>query len=89
MGSGHGPERRQKKFGSARLWLTGFMLCGINSHRVVASDHTLGGFKGKIARRDGESCPTLAEKRALLRREGVRFDATGTKVLGTAFRGFP
>jgi methylated-DNA-[protein]-cysteine S-methyltransferase len=65
------------------------MLCGINSHRVVASDHTLGGFKGKIARRDGESCPTLAEKRALLRREGVRFDATGTKVLGTAFRGFP
>ncbi|KAL1840920.1 hypothetical protein VTJ49DRAFT_7618 [Mycothermus thermophilus] len=56
-------------------------------HRVVATDQTLGGFKGKIARRDGEGI-TLAEKRTLLRKEGVRFDATGTRVLGTAFRGF-
>ena len=55
-------------------------------HRVVAADATLGGFKGKIARRDGEGI-TLGEKRTLLRREGVRFDDKG-RVLGTPFRGF-
>ncbi|KAJ9161008.1 hypothetical protein NKR19_g2709 [Coniochaeta hoffmannii] len=55
-------------------------------HRVVATDATLGGFKGKIARRDGEGI-TLVEKRVLLRREGVRFDDKG-RVLGTPFRGF-
>ncbi|KAL2265265.1 hypothetical protein VTJ83DRAFT_6365 [Remersonia thermophila] len=56
-------------------------------HRVVAADQTLGGFKGKTARRDGEGI-TLAEKRRLLRKEGVKFDGTGMRVLGTAFRGF-
>lgn len=55
-------------------------------HRVVATDATLGGFKGKIARRDGEGI-TLVEKRTLLRKEGVRFDEKG-RVLGTPFSGF-
>ncbi|AEO71166.1 uncharacterized protein THITE_18232, partial [Thermothielavioides terrestris NRRL 8126] len=59
----------------------------IPCHRVVATGGGLGGFKGKIARRDGEGI-TLAEKRALLRREGVRFDADGARVLGTPFAGF-
>ncbi|KAK4122768.1 DNA binding methylated-DNA--cysteine S-methyltransferase [Parathielavia appendiculata] len=56
-------------------------------HRVVATGGTLGGFKGKIARRDGEGI-TLAEKRALLRKEGVRFDPVSGRVLGTPFAGF-
>lgn len=55
-------------------------------HRVVATNATLGGFKGKIARRDGEGI-TLVEKRTLLRKEGVRFDEKG-RVLGTPFSGF-
>lgn len=55
-------------------------------HRVVATNATLGGFKGKIARRDGEGI-TLVEKRMLLRKEGVRFDEKG-RVLGTPFSGF-
>lgn len=55
-------------------------------HRVVATNATLGGFKGKIARRDGEGI-TLVEKRTLLRKEGVRFDDKG-RVLGTPFSGF-
>lgn len=55
-------------------------------HRVVAADATLGGFRGKVARRDGEGV-TLLEKRSLLRREGVKFDARG-RVLGTPFSGF-
>lgn len=55
-------------------------------YRVVATNATLGGFKGKIARRDGEGV-TLGEKRGLLRREGVRFDERG-RVLGTPFGGF-
>ncbi|KAK3899591.1 methylated-DNA--protein-cysteine methyltransferase [Staphylotrichum tortipilum] len=66
----------------------------IPCHRVIATNGTLGGFKGKIARRDGEGI-TLAEKRALLRSEGVKFAAVsgstgegGEKILGTAFRGF-
>lgn len=46
----------------------------------------MGGFKGKVARRDGEGI-TLGEKRTLLLREGVRFDADG-RVLGTPFQGF-
>lgn len=53
---------------------------------MVATNATLGGFKGKIARRDGEGV-TLGEKRGLLRREGVRFDERG-RVLGTPFGGF-
>ncbi|KAH6851143.1 6-O-methylguanine DNA methyltransferase [Chaetomium sp. MPI-CAGE-AT-0009] len=61
----------------------------IPCHRVIATGGTLGGFKGKIARRDGEGI-TLAEKRALLRKEGVKLegDADKVRVLGTAFRGF-
>ncbi|KAK4108698.1 methylated-DNA--cysteine S-met [Canariomyces notabilis] len=56
-------------------------------HRVVATGGTLGGFKGKIARRDGEGI-TLQEKRTLLRKEGVKFDAVSGKVLGTPFTAF-
>ncbi|KAK4133150.1 DNA binding methylated-DNA--cysteine S-methyltransferase [Trichocladium antarcticum] len=72
----------------------------IPCHRVVATGGTLGGFKGKVARRDGDGI-TLQEKRALLRREGVRFDEDRTggagargkgegkvRVLGTPFAGF-
>ncbi|KAH6620792.1 6-O-methylguanine DNA methyltransferase [Chaetomium sp. MPI-SDFR-AT-0129] len=74
----------------------------IPCHRVVATGGGLGGFKGKIARRDGEGI-TLAEKRSLLRKEGVKLvgvegggrggggDEVGevkVKVLGTAFGGF-
>ncbi|EAQ86850.1 predicted protein [Chaetomium globosum CBS 148.51] len=61
----------------------------IPCHRVIATGGTLGGFKGKIGRRDGEGI-TLAEKRMLLRREGVKLEGDGEKlrVLGTAFRGF-
>ncbi|KAL2024098.1 hypothetical protein VTK56DRAFT_9878 [Thermocarpiscus australiensis] len=55
-------------------------------HRVIATGGGLGGFKGKVARRDGEGI-TLQEKRALLRKEGVKFDASG-RVLGTPFMGF-
>lgn len=61
------------------------MLC--ESHRVTASSGALGGFKGKIARRDGENTAQLHEKVALLRKEGVRFDEKG-RVLGTPFLGF-
>ncbi|KAK3684002.1 6-O-methylguanine DNA methyltransferase [Podospora appendiculata] len=57
-------------------------------HRVVATGGLLGGFKGKSLRRDGEGI-TLEEKRMLLRREGVRFDAKvgngGVRVMGTPF----
>lgn len=55
-------------------------------HRVVATGGALGGFKGKWPR-DGEGI-TLDEKRLLLRREGVRLDDAGLKVLGTPFSGF-
>lgn len=55
-------------------------------HRVVATGGALGGFKGKWPR-DGEGI-TLDEKRLLLRREGVRFDDAGARVLGTPFSGF-
>lgn len=55
---------------------------GVPCHRVVAADMALGGFRGE---RDGAA---LAEKRGLLRREGVRFDAAG-RVLGTPWRGWP
>ncbi|KAK4040330.1 6-O-methylguanine DNA methyltransferase [Parachaetomium inaequale] len=68
----------------------------IPCHRVIATGNTLGGFKGKIARRDGEGI-TLAEKRMLLRKEGVKLDGDGdlggeggvkVRVVGTPFRGF-
>ncbi|KAI9149173.1 Iron sulfur assembly protein 1 [Paramyrothecium foliicola] len=59
---------------------------GVPCHRVVATDGTLGGFKGKIGWRDGEGT-TLVEKRRLLREEGVRFDDKG-KVLGTPWAAF-
>lgn len=55
-------------------------------HRVVATGGALGGFKGKWPR-DGEGI-TLDEKRLLLRREGVRFDDAGARILGTPFSGF-
>ncbi|KAK0651642.1 6-O-methylguanine DNA methyltransferase [Cercophora newfieldiana] len=58
-------------------------------HRVVATGGLLGGFKGKVGRRDGDSCLTLQEKRSLLRKEGVRFDGKGTgRVVGTPFTAF-
>jgi len=58
-------------------------------HRVVATGGLLGGFKGKIGPRDGEGHLTLQEKRALLRKEGVRFDGKGTgRVVGTPFTAF-
>ncbi|KAK3387553.1 6-O-methylguanine DNA methyltransferase [Podospora didyma] len=58
-------------------------------HRVVATGGALGGFKGKIGRRDGEASDTLVEKRMLLRKEGVRFSSSGSgSVLGTPFMGF-
>ncbi len=59
------------------------------SHRVIATDGSLGGFKGKIARRDGEGI-TLVEKRTLLRGEGIKIEEAGgkLKILGTPFRGF-
>ncbi|KAK3997199.1 methylated-DNA--protein-cysteine methyltransferase [Cladorrhinum sp. PSN332] len=60
---------------------------GVPCHRVTASSGALGGFKGKIARRDGENTAQLQEKLALLRKEGVRFHDKG-KVLGTPFMGF-
>lgn len=40
-------------------------------HRVIAADLTLGGFFG------AESGPELVQKRELLAREGVEFDAAG------------
>ncbi|KAB5586210.1 6-O-methylguanine DNA methyltransferase [Coniochaeta sp. 2T2.1] len=56
-------------------------------HRVVATDGGLGGFKGKIGRRDGVGGIELREKVRLLRGEGVRFDTRG-RVVGTGFGGF-
>ncbi|KAL5615248.1 hypothetical protein BROUX41_005303 [Berkeleyomyces rouxiae] len=52
-------------------------------HRVVATQRTIGGFKGQV----GEESREIREKRALLRREGVRFDARG-RVLGSPFEGW-
>ncbi|PTB71605.1 methylated-DNA--cysteine S-met [Trichoderma longibrachiatum ATCC 18648] len=54
-------------------------------HRVVATGGALGGFKGSWPR-DGEGV-TIAEKRSLLRAEGVRVDDRG-RVLGTVWSGF-
>jgi len=54
-------------------------------HRCVATGGKLGGFKGQWPK-DGEGI-TLDEKRALLRKEGVRFDGAG-RVLGTPFSAF-
>ncbi|KAL7806466.1 methylated-DNA--cysteine S-met [Trichoderma gracile] len=54
-------------------------------HRVVATGGALGGFKGSWPR-DGEGI-TIAEKRSLLRSEGVRVDDRG-RVLGTVWSGF-
>lgn len=54
-------------------------------HRVVATGGALGGFKGAWPK-DGEGV-TLDEKRALLRGEGLRFDAKG-RVLGSPFEAF-
>ncbi|KAI3392440.1 hypothetical protein diail_5684 [Diaporthe ilicicola] len=52
-------------------------------HRVLASDGTIGGFGGQW----GEDGQHAAEKRSLLREEGVKFGGKG-KVVGEAFRGF-
>lgn len=57
-------------------------------HRVVATGGLLGGFKGKIGTRDGENCLTLQEKRMLLRKEGVKLDLKGGRVMGTPFSAF-
>ncbi|OTA03799.1 hypothetical protein A9Z42_0042870 [Trichoderma parareesei] len=54
-------------------------------HRVVATGGALGGFKGSWPK-DGEGI-TIAEKRSLLRAEGVRVDDRG-RVLGTVWSGF-
>ncbi|OTA57999.1 methylated-DNA--cysteine S-met [Hypoxylon sp. EC38] len=54
-------------------------------HRVVATNKTLGGFKGKWPK-DGEGI-TIDEKRRLLRGEGVKIDEKG-RVLGTPWAGF-
>jgi methylated-DNA-[protein]-cysteine S-methyltransferase len=54
-------------------------------HRVVATGGTLGGFKGQWPK-DGEGI-TITEKKALLRKEGVRVDEKG-RVLGTPWSGF-
>ncbi|KAL8337054.1 hypothetical protein RB601_008518 [Gaeumannomyces tritici] len=56
-------------------------------HRVVATGGGLGGFKGKVARRDGEG-DTLREKRALLKGEGVGLDVAGGRVVGTPWDAF-
>ncbi|KAK4184730.1 6-O-methylguanine DNA methyltransferase [Podospora australis] len=63
---------------------------GVPCHRILATGNTLGGFKGKVARRDGSEAEgnlTLIEKRTLLKKEGVRFDDKG-RALGTPFMGF-
>ncbi|KAM7204784.1 methylated-DNA-protein-cysteine S-methyltransferase [Rhypophila sp. PSN 637] len=72
-------------------------------HRVVASGGSLGGFKGEhlskivkttassdkeISRTTKKTLLTLDQKRNLLKKEGVRFDLTGQKVLGTPYAGF-
>ncbi|KAI1411297.1 methylated-DNA--cysteine S-met [Hypoxylon sp. FL1857] len=54
-------------------------------HRVVATNKTLGGFKGKWPK-DGEGI-TIDEKRRLLHGEGVKIDEKG-RVLGTPWASF-
>ncbi|ORY60037.1 6-O-methylguanine DNA methyltransferase [Pseudomassariella vexata] len=54
-------------------------------HRVVATGGALGGFKGHWSK-NGEGI-TIEEKKRLLRKEGVRIDASG-KVLGTPWAAF-
>ncbi|KAI1087634.1 methylated-DNA--cysteine S-met [Rostrohypoxylon terebratum] len=54
-------------------------------HRVIATNKTLGGFKGKWPK-DGEGI-TIDEKRRLLRDEGVKIDDKG-RVLGTPWAAF-
>ncbi|KAI2467304.1 methylated-DNA--cysteine S-met [Annulohypoxylon bovei var. microspora] len=54
-------------------------------HRVVATNKSLGGFKGKWPK-DGEGI-TIDEKRKLLRGEGVKIDEKG-RVLGTPWAAF-
>ncbi|EFX05637.1 methylated-DNA-protein-cysteine methyltransferase [Grosmannia clavigera kw1407] len=67
-------------------------------HRCIATGGGLGGFKGvgperKRGQKVGSKQQavkegiTLAEKRSLLRMEGVRFDSKG-RVLGTPFQAF-
>ncbi|KAK4205719.1 6-O-methylguanine DNA methyltransferase [Triangularia verruculosa] len=63
---------------------------GVPCHRVLSTGNTLGGFKGKISRKSADAVggvDTLIEKKALLQKEGVRFDDKG-RALGTPFRGF-
>ncbi|KAF2720600.1 DNA binding methylated-DNA--cysteine S-methyltransferase [Polychaeton citri CBS 116435] len=56
---------------------------GVPCHRVLASDGTLGGFKGAW----GEQGTYATEKHKLLQEEGVKFDSSG-KVKGPPFRDF-
>ena len=52
-------------------------------HRVVAADGTIGGFGGQW----GAEGKFAAEKKKLLRAEGVKFDGKG-KVVGSVWKGF-
>lgn len=54
-------------------------------HRCVATGGKLGGFRGQWPK-NGEGV-TLDEKRALLRKEGVKFDGRG-RIVGTPFGAF-
>lgn len=55
-------------------------------HRVLASDGNIGGYKGSWGRKGKEGLND-GQKRALLEREGVRFDSTG-KVVGRVWDAF-
>jgi methylated-DNA-[protein]-cysteine S-methyltransferase len=55
-------------------------------HRVLASGGGIGGFKGSWGR-NGKEGLNDAEKRRLLREEGVKFDGTG-RVIGRPWEGF-
>jgi O-6-methylguanine DNA methyltransferase len=55
-------------------------------HRVLASGGRIGGFKGSWGR-NGKEGLNDAEKRGLLREEGVKFDGSG-RVVGRPWEGF-
>jgi O-6-methylguanine DNA methyltransferase len=55
-------------------------------HRVLASGGGIGGFKGSWGR-NGKEGLNDAEKRGLLRKEGVKFDGSG-RVVGRPWEGF-
>jgi methylated-DNA-[protein]-cysteine S-methyltransferase len=55
-------------------------------HRVLASDGSIGGFKGSWGRKGKEGLND-GQKRTLLRGEGVKFDSSG-RVVGRAWDAF-